>query len=131
VVEVKYTATARRDGRWWVVQCDQYPAALSQVARLDQATEVHREAISFVADIPESDIEVEVRPVLSEPLAGELAEAERLRRAAADAESHATELRRDVARSLAESGLTVRDIGAVLGVSYQRAHQLVQLQRVT
>jgi len=39
-----FTSTARKDGRWWVVQCDQYPGAISQVARLDQAQEHQREA---------------------------------------------------------------------------------------
>jgi hypothetical protein len=32
----EYTATAQRvEGGWWMVQCDQYPGALSQVRRLD------------------------------------------------------------------------------------------------
>jgi len=39
-----FTSTARKDGRWWVVQCDQHPGAISQVARLDQAQEHQREA---------------------------------------------------------------------------------------
>ena len=57
---MKYTATARRDGLWWVVQCDQLPAAISQVRRLDQAPDIHREAIAFVAAIPADQIEVDV-----------------------------------------------------------------------
>ena len=28
----EFTSTARRDGRWWVVQCDQWPGAISQGA---------------------------------------------------------------------------------------------------
>lgn len=126
MVEVThYTATARRDGRWWVVQCDQYPGALSQVARLEQAAEVHREAIAFVAEVDESDVEVEVRPMLDPELANELRIAEELAAQADEADRRAREMRRDVARKLADSGMTVRDVGAVLGVSYQRAHQLV------
>lgn len=65
----RFTATARRDGRWWVVQCDQLPGALSQVARLEQAEVVHREAIAFVADVDESGVEVAVRPQLGPELA--------------------------------------------------------------
>jgi predicted RNase H-like HicB family nuclease len=45
----RYTATARRCGDWWMVQCDQLPGALSQVRSLAKAAEVHREAIAFVS----------------------------------------------------------------------------------
>ncbi len=125
-MEVNYTATATRDGRWWVVQCDQHPGALSQVTRLDQAAGHIREAIAFVAEVPEDEVEVEVRPVLDDAVARDLAEAAQLRREAAATEARASELRRAAARQLAAEGLTVRDVGAVLGVSYQRAHQLVR-----
>jgi hypothetical protein len=121
-----YTATARRDGRWWVVQCDQHPSALSMVARLDQAAEVHREAIAFVADVPEDQVEVDVRPVLEPELSSELDEATQLAEQAKQAEEQAGVKRRRVARRLVASGLTVRDVGAVMGLSYQRAHQLVK-----
>ncbi|MFT4187431.1 MAG: hypothetical protein QM621_02480 [Aeromicrobium sp.] len=42
-----FTSTATREGRWWVVRYDQHPGALSQVARLEQAAEHQREAISL------------------------------------------------------------------------------------
>jgi len=32
---------------------------------------------------------------------------------------------RKAARELSENGVTLRDIGRLMGVSYQRAHQLV------
>lgn len=65
---MRYTATARRDGQWWVVQCDQLPAAISQVRRLDRAAETHREAIAFVAGVAEADVEVDLSPVVVEPV---------------------------------------------------------------
>lgn len=123
---MNYTATARRSGRWWVVQCDQHPGAISQVARLDQAADVHREAIAFVADAPEAEIEVEVRPEIDPQVSEELAEAHRLAEQASEIDSRARTLRSDAARRLAQDGLSVRDVGSVMGVSYQRAHQLIE-----
>ena len=125
VADVRYTATARRDGQWWVVQCDQLPAAISQVRRLDRAAETHREAIAFVAGVAEADVEVDVSPVVFEPVASQLRRVAELCETASGAEREARTLWSASARSLHESGMTVRDIGTVLGVSYQRAHQLV------
>lgn len=121
-----YSATARRDGKWWTVQCDQHLGALSQVARLDQAREHQREAIAFVAGVDESEVEVEVRAILDEGLDAEIEEASRLAEQARRADDEAGAKRRRIARRLAAEGLTVRDIGAVMHVSYQRAHQLVK-----
>ncbi len=73
---IRYAATARRVDGWWIVQCDQHPGALSQVRRLDQAVEVHREAIAFVAQVPIHDVEVrvEIRPELPVHVRDELGE---------------------------------------------------------
>lgn len=122
----RYTATARRIEGWWMVQCDQWPGALSQVRSLARAADEHREAIAFVSGQPADQIEVEVRAVLAPELAAELAEADMLAQAAHRDIEVAGQKRRDVARRLAQDGLTVRDIGAVFGVSYQRAHQLTK-----
>lgn len=126
MVEVTaYTATARRDSGWWVVQCDQHPGAISQVARLAHAEEVHREAIAFIADVPLESVVVTVTPEVDPLVAEELAEADRLRQTANDAERRASEKRRHAAGQLAKSGMTVRDVGIVLGVNYQRAAKLI------
>lgn len=119
-----YTATAHREGRWWIVQCDQHPGAISQVSRLDQAEDVHREAIAFVAGVSTESVTVAVRPEVDPEVSNELAEARRLRSEAAEAERRATELKTDAAKRLKRNGLTVRDIGAVLGVNYQYAAKL-------
>lgn len=66
---MSYTATARRSGQWWVIQCDQHPGALSQITCLDQAAEVHREAIALITGEPKNGVEVAVRPELH-PRAG-------------------------------------------------------------
>lgn len=120
----EYTATARREGRWWIVQCDQHPGALSQVARLEQAGEVHREAIAFVADVPVESVDLTVVPEMDQQISNELSEAQRLREQAAEADRKATELKVRAAQQLKDQGLTVRDIGALLGVNYQYAAKL-------
>lgn len=120
----EYTATARREDRWWIVQCDQHPGAISQVSRLDQAEEVHREAIAFVADVPIESVSVTVHPEVDREASEELAEALQLRTEAAEAERKATDLKISAAQRLKRRGLTVRDIGAVLGVNHQYAAKL-------
>lgn len=122
---MRYTATARRDGSWWVVQCDQLPAAISQVRRLDQAGGIHQEAIAFVAGVPASEVEVEVMADVPAGVTETLRRVATLRAEVASAEVEARSLWSAAARELHTAGLTVRDVGTVLGVSYQRAHQLV------
>lgn len=125
MADVRYTATARRDGPWWVVQCDQLPAAISQVRRLDQAAEIHQEAIAFVAGVPAGEVEVEVVADVPAGVTENLRRVATLRAEVASAELEARSLWSAAARELHAAGLTVRDVGTVLGVSYQRAHQLV------
>ncbi|POH71407.1 transcriptional regulator [Cryobacterium zongtaii] len=124
MVAVTYTSQAHKEGRWWVVQNDQVPGAISQVTRLDQAAEAQREAIAFVEDISADSIEVLVRVSISPEIDREVQEASALREEAQEREQRASELRRGVARRLEADGYTIRDIGVVLGVSYQRVHQL-------
>jgi len=121
----RYTVTAERSGRWWVLQADQAPGAITQIARLDQADQII-EAIAFVTGEPERSIEIEVRPVLPESIRTHLAEATRLRQEAAAANTQAAMETRVAARRMHdELALTVRDIGRVMDVSHQRASQLI------
>ena len=120
-----YTSKAHKEGRWWIVQNDQHPGAISQVTRLDLAVEAQREAIAFVADVPSSSVNVSVHVSVSPTVDRELAEVAALRREAKQKESRAASLRQAVADTLEADGYTLREIGIILGVSYQRAHQLV------
>lgn len=120
-----FTSTAHKDGRWWVVQCDQEPGALSQVARLDQAAEHQREAIAFVAELDESEVDVVVTPVVDDAVSGLLARARDDRQQSDELARSATDGFRKAARSMADEGYSVRDIGAIIGVSHQRAAQIV------
>ncbi|MGL4339303.1 MAG: hypothetical protein ACRCSP_02605 [Rhodoglobus sp.] len=117
-----YTSHAHREGKWWIVQNDQHPGAMSQVARLDQAEAMQREAIAFVANVPAVTVTVRINPEIDR----DLAEAAALRDQAHANEARANALRQAIARNLSARGLTMRDIGAVLGVSHQRAHQLLK-----
>ncbi len=121
----QFTSIARKDGRWWVVQCEQHPGAISQVARLDQAQEHQREAIAFVANLPQETIVVTVRAVLDPAITLEIEAADKLREEAESAAKLSATRRRHAALAMKAAGLTVRDIGTVLHVSHQRAHQLL------
>lgn len=111
--------------RMWAVHVPDLDL-LTQARRID---EVERMARSIIAlhlgtdDQRSFNIEVETR--LPDELADELARARELREQADEANRQAAALSRDAARRLADQGLTIRDIGAILGVSFQRASQLL------
>ncbi len=108
-----------------MVQCAQHPGELSQVRRLDQAADEHREAIAFVTGEPAEEVHVTVVPRLDRRIEDELAAVRQLADTAARAADQAAEQRSALARRLHGDGLTVRDIGQIMGVPYQRAGQLV------
>ncbi|MDR1119110.1 MAG: hypothetical protein LBL01_07445 [Bifidobacteriaceae bacterium] len=117
------TATKNRRG-WTLVGVEH--GAVSQVARLDQAAAEMREPLAYLSGLPEDGFEIEVTPEIPEAFGAEQAEARRLRAEADHSRAAAAEHSRRAARVLADAGLSVRDIGHVMGVSHQRAHQLVK-----
>jgi DNA-directed RNA polymerase specialized sigma24 family protein len=125
VAMTTYTVTAERSGRWWALQCVEVPGALSQVARLDHADQI-KEAIAFVAGVDEASVEVALQIVVPDDARTHLERAHQLADEAAAASAGAASESRAAAASLHASGLTVREIGAVMGVSFQRAHQLLK-----
>ncbi|MDP4013284.1 MAG: hypothetical protein U0990_11400 [Candidatus Nanopelagicales bacterium] len=122
--KVDYTAEVTREGRWWV----------AQVAPIDYATQCRRlsDMRRQVADLVETvtgeavdpgSIKLDVR--LPGTAQASWDEALRLRETAAATQAKAAAQARVAAKDLADAGLSVRDIGTALGVSFQRAHQLI------
>ncbi|MCK1798165.1 type II toxin-antitoxin system HicB family antitoxin [Streptomyces sp. XM4193] len=120
-----YEVTARRSGDWWALEVPELPGVFSQAKRLDQADEVVREAIAAMTDVEPEDVRVRVAPVLSAEEREALA---RVREARAESERAAAKEReamQSAAAMLAE-GLSQRDTGRILGVSFQRVSQLIK-----
>ena len=122
---MKVTAKAARSGGWWAIEVPQVPGAFTQARRLDQVPALVRDAVALLCDVDPDSVEVEVAPVLDDATVADLAEARAKREEAAALERQASDSIAAVARRLADSGLTLRDIGVVLGVSHQRVGQLL------
>jgi hypothetical protein len=126
VVEIKtYTVRAERSGHWWALDAPEIPGLYSQARRLDQAEEMARDAVSAMLDLPSDSFEIEVVPVLSPGTEEVLRDRATARSEAADAERRREAVDREAALALTKGeGLTVRDAGKVMGLSYQRVSQL-------
>lgn len=126
MVAMKYTVTAER-GRSgvWVLQCVEVPGAISEARSLSSAPDLMREAIAFVADVDESDVEIVLDPVLPERVAAEAAEARRAVAELAEVQRRTAELSRAAVRDMVNAGLSGRDVSVVLDISPQRVSQLL------
>lgn len=121
----EYTAVARGEGRWWIVQWDQHPGALCHrwFGWIGPNRCTGRRSPSS-NDVPIESVSITVHPEMDPQVDDELATAQRLHAEAAAADRRATELKTHPAQRLKDQGLTVRDIGALLGVNYQYAAKL-------
>jgi hypothetical protein len=121
---MRVTANATRAGNWWAVDVPEVEGLFTQAKRLDLIPAMVVDAAGLLgADVTES--EVDVHPQIDPAIIGGLIDARELRELATLASRYAALSQRSVARHLADDGLPLRDIGFTLGVSYQRAHQLV------
>jgi galactokinase len=118
-----------RTGRWWLIDVPGVPAAHSQARRLDQAEDVARDLIALLTDADPGSFDVDIAVQLPAAVRADLDRAEELRREAARSQHEAAALARSAARRLHDDGLPLRDIGKLLQVSHQRAHQLVDEAR--
>lgn len=121
-----YRAVATRSGDWWAITIPQLPGAFSQCKRLDQVEAMAREVIALMLDCDPADVgDVEVDVQLADQLTDDLAALRRSERLADDARQAATHAQRRAAEQLRAAGLSVRDIGRLLGVSHQRVSQIL------
>jgi hypothetical protein len=124
-------ANAVSDGDLWVVNVPGVPMARARARRLDQVDEAVRDAISTTLDVAADSFDVSVVAKIDDAvLAARIETARALREEAEAARRAASAAMTEAARSLARRGFRIRDIGQLLGVSFQRASQLVTGTRV-
>lgn len=114
-----------REGKWWMIRVPELDI-LTQARRLADVERNALEAISATLDVALEDlaVTVEVRtPTTAVSQRVDRVRAERAR--AAQIERDALNDAAALAVELAEQGIPLRDIGAALGLSFQRAQQLV------
>lgn len=119
-----YAAKVTREGRFWVAYVEDGDCA-TQEYRLDALAGSLREVIALLRKVPADSFDV-ILDFSPAPEVRALMEAERqLRAEAARIKAEAAEANRRVAWALRTRGYSVRDIGTVMGVSHQRAAQLL------
>jgi hypothetical protein len=125
VAEVKtYHAEVDRDGKFWRVRVPEV-ARTTQARTLREVEAMARDLIAIMDEVPGDSFDLDVRITLPEDVQAELERSAALREQAARSQAQAAQLSRQAARRLHDQGLPLRDVGQALGVSFQRAKQLV------
>lgn len=115
----RYTANVKKGTSYWVVTVPAIGQA-TQARSIDELNSMTKDLISLVTD----DLNPEI--TFSYELPPEVAEAVELKRQAAELEARAMATQGVAVKKLHELGVSLRDIGRLLGISHQRAHQLVK-----
>lgn len=118
-----HSVSVWREGRWWVAEVAGVGA--TQARRLRELRERTADLVATALDCDPEDVSVDMIIQLPDDVTSQLDRAAALREQAAHAQHEAAAAVRVAAARLQEQGVSVRDIGTALGVSYQRAHQLL------
>lgn len=121
-----YQVEVTREGKWWMAAV---PAldVITQARRYADIETAARELVAVVTDAPLSNVTVHIRlrDVDGIPNLGDTVADLNTRAAAAEQERKDLQARKAaLAQSLVKANVPVRDVGTLLGVSYQRAQQL-------
>jgi len=119
-----YHAEVDRDGSVWRIRVPEVRRT-TQARTLREVEPMARDLIAIMEDIPADSFDVNVRIKLPEEIQAELERSAALREEAARNQAEAAQLSRLAARHLRDQGLPLRDVGQALGVSFQRAKQLI------
>jgi len=125
VVEVTtYHARVSRGDVFWLVYVPEINH-YTQARNLGEVEPMARDLIAVMGEVTADSFTLEVSVELPDAVSKHLARSQSLRQESDRAKHLAAQEVRVAAKELRERGLTVRDIGAALDVSYQRAHQLI------
>ena len=119
-----YQVVAGRDGKFWLVHIPEL-GRYTQARNLPEVEIMARELIALVLDISPDSFHIERQVDLPDSVRHHLELADKYANEAAWFQSESANERRFAAREMRAEGMTVRDIGAALGISHQRAQQLI------
>ena len=119
-----YHAEVDRDGKVWRVRVPEV-ARTTQARTLREVEPMARDLVALMDDIPADSFGLDVTITLPAEVRAELDRSAELREQAARSQTEAAQLARRAARRLRDQGLPLQDVGDALGVSFQRAKQLI------
>lgn len=123
-----YRVSSVRSGEWWAFSVPAIPGAYGQARRLDHVAREARDVIALMLELDEGDaakLDIELDIELDGPLQVVVGKARAARQRLDASQREAQESIRLAASELHERGLSMRDIGSVLGLSFQRVHQIL------
>jgi predicted RNase H-like HicB family nuclease len=121
-----YKVTTERSGNWWAFSVPEVPGAHGQAKRLEQVGTEARDVIAMMLEVPEDSFDVELDVKLDEETRRVVNEANEARSMADQYARLAAELTRAAAMVMqSRARLSTRDVGSLLGVSYQRVSQVL------
>lgn len=126
---MRIVAHARRSGTWWAVEVPEVPGLFTQAKRLDQVDSMVRDAAKLLG--VEDPFEVDVVADLPSAIQAKVKAAKSSLDEAARVQRESSYRSREVAATLRSTGLSVRDVASVLGVSAQRISQIAPTKRAT
>lgn len=126
MVEVKsYTVTYERDeSGLWVAEIQSVQGCFTQGRTIEQARERIREALGLFIGEKAKSVALQDDVKLPARLTKRLEAARKARSRAEEEAQQAAEKSREIALALTSEGLSLRDVGTLLGISRQGAHKL-------
>ena len=119
-----YRVIATQEERFWLLSVPELDV-VTQARTLDRAEATVRDLIAVWLDVPADSFEVEVEPRLDDEWTKLLRETRDARTTADKASARASELLRTSVTTLHDAGLSAREVGSLVGISYQRVQQLL------
>ncbi|OZG68332.1 hypothetical protein [Bifidobacterium eulemuris] len=122
-----YQVTVRPGEKYWILEIPGVGVTQARTSR--EIETMARDLIAVMTDATDTsaatDVELEFTMRLPQSVRHHLDEAQRLREREAEARAAAARETRAAVQELHGLGLALQQIGDILGVSRQRAHQLV------
>ncbi len=123
-----YRVRAEREGKFWLLTVPELDI-MSQARRLTEAEEMARDLIATWLDVSPESFGIDLDIALPDKLAERRERARKLRAEADRLREQAAEELRTVVRDAHDAGWTVRELALALGVSHQRAQQILAESR--
>ncbi len=121
-----YVVTTERAGNWWAFSIPEIPGAHGQAKRLDLVKNEARDVVELMLNASPQSFDLELAIKLDARMEHILDEARTARAQFESSQRVAQEKLRTAAEQFKDvAGLSVRDIGSLLNVSFQRISQIL------